>query len=87
MRIALATSKDFVHWNKHGIVGPDIFSKAACLFPEKINGKYTMLFTFEDFIVRLLLAVGLLASDKNVCTTHCSEEDVRNYHDLLIDSQ
>lgn len=47
VRIALATSKDFVHWNKHGIVGPDLFSKAACLFPEKINGKYTMLFTFE----------------------------------------
>ena len=47
VRIALATSKDFVTWNKHGIVGPDLFSKAACLFPEKINGKYTMLFTFE----------------------------------------
>ncbi len=47
VRIALATSKDFIHWNKHGIVGPDMFSKAACLFPEKINGKYTMLFTFE----------------------------------------
>jgi predicted GH43/DUF377 family glycosyl hydrolase len=47
VRIALATSKDFVHWNKHGIVGPDLFSKAACLFPEKINGKYTMLFTYE----------------------------------------
>src|SRR5438552_1309348 len=28
-------------------VHPDIFSKAACLFPEKINGKYTMFFTFE----------------------------------------
>lgn len=47
VRIALATSKDFIHWNKHGIVGPNLFSKAACLFPEKINGKYTMLFTFE----------------------------------------
>lgn len=47
VRIALATSKDFIHWNKHGVVGPDLFSKAACLFPEKINGKYTMLFTFE----------------------------------------
>ena len=47
VRVALATSKDFIHWNKHGIVGPDLFSKAACLFPEKINGKYTMLFTIE----------------------------------------
>lgn len=47
VRIALATSRDFIHWNKHGIVGPEEFSKAACLFPEKINGKYTILFTIE----------------------------------------
>jgi len=45
VRIALATSKDFKKWKKHGIVGPQhTKSKAACLFPEKINGKYTMLY-------------------------------------------
>ncbi len=46
VRIALATSSDFVTWEKHGIVGPDTSSKAALLFPEKINGKYLMLYTW-----------------------------------------
>lgn len=48
VRIALATSKDFKNWEKHGIVGPQFtYSKASCLFPEKINGKYTMLYTWK----------------------------------------
>lgn len=46
VRIALATSKDFKIWKKHGIVGPDTRSKAACLFPEKINGQYVMFYTW-----------------------------------------
>lgn len=46
--IALATSKDFKIWKKHGIVGPQYTtSKAACLFPEKINGKYTLFYTWK----------------------------------------
>jgi len=47
VRIALATSTDFKKWKKHGIVGPHhATSKAACLFPEKIDGKYAMLYTW-----------------------------------------
>jgi beta-1,2-mannobiose phosphorylase / 1,2-beta-oligomannan phosphorylase len=47
VRIALATSKDFKHWTKHGIVGPlHTTSKAAVLFPEKIGGKYVMFYTW-----------------------------------------
>lgn len=47
VRIALATSKDFKHWTKHGVVGPHhTTSKAACLFPEKIGGKYIMFYTW-----------------------------------------
>lgn len=47
VRIALATSKDFKHWKKHGIVGPrHTTSKAAVLFPEKIHGHYHMLYTW-----------------------------------------
>lgn len=48
VRVALATSKDFKKWKKHGIVGPQhTRSKAACLFPEKINGKYVMFYTWN----------------------------------------
>lgn len=47
VRIALATSKDCKSWKKHGIVGPQhTTSKAACLFPEKVNGKYIMFYTW-----------------------------------------
>jgi predicted GH43/DUF377 family glycosyl hydrolase len=47
VRIALATSTDFKNWKKHGIVGPrHTTSKAAVLFPEKINGKYIMFYTW-----------------------------------------
>jgi len=47
VRIALATSTDFKHWKKHGVVGPrHTKSKAATLFPEKIHGHYHMLYTW-----------------------------------------
>lgn len=47
VRIALATSRDFKTWKKHGIVGPaHTTSKAACLFPEKINDQYIMFYTW-----------------------------------------
>lgn len=46
VRIALATSKDFKTWKKHGIVGPATRSKAAILFPEKIQGKHVMFYTW-----------------------------------------
>jgi len=45
VRIALATSLDFKTFIKHGVVGPDVQSKAAILFPEKINGQYVMFYT------------------------------------------
>ena len=46
VRIALATSRDFRTWKKHGIVGPKTRSKAAILFPEKIQGKYVVFYTW-----------------------------------------
>ncbi len=49
VRIALATSSDLKVIEKHGIVGPKgSTSKAATLFPEKVNGKYLMLYTWES---------------------------------------
>lgn len=38
IRIALATTKDFVTVEKHGIIGPPHRSKAAAFFPEKVYG-------------------------------------------------
>lgn len=38
IRIALATTKDFISVEKRGIIGPPTNSKASALFPELVNG-------------------------------------------------
>ena len=38
IRIALATTKDFITVTKHGIIGPPTESKAAAFFPDPVNG-------------------------------------------------
>ena len=46
IRIALASTKNFIHWEKHGLLKGDfntIQNKNAMLFEGKINGKYAML--------------------------------------------
>lgn len=40
-RICLATSKNLITWERHGVM-LDEANKDASLFPEKINGKYVM---------------------------------------------
>jgi predicted GH43/DUF377 family glycosyl hydrolase len=47
VRIALATTKDFKTVTKHGIVGPNCRSKAACLLPQALDGEYVMYYTWE----------------------------------------
>jgi predicted GH43/DUF377 family glycosyl hydrolase len=42
-RIALASTEDFSHFKKHGIVGPDLNDKDCVLFPELIKGKIGLL--------------------------------------------
>ena len=42
-RIALASTTDFLHFKRYGIIGPDINDKDCVLFPEKINGKIALL--------------------------------------------
>jgi len=42
-RIALASTKDLLHFEKHGLVGPDRNDKDCVMFPERINGKIVLL--------------------------------------------
>ena len=42
-RIALASTEDFKHFEKHGLVGPDRDDKDFVLFPERVNGKIAIL--------------------------------------------
>lgn len=49
IRIALATTKDFVSVKKHGIIGPSVRSKASALFPELVNdGKVALVLTISS---------------------------------------
>ncbi|MFB3887707.1 MAG: glycosidase [Thermodesulfobacteriota bacterium] len=43
IRVSLASTKNFIQWQRHGVVLPDMENKDAVLFPEKINGRYVML--------------------------------------------
>jgi beta-1,2-mannobiose phosphorylase / 1,2-beta-oligomannan phosphorylase len=45
IRIAVASSDDLVHWQKHGLLDGDfnrIDNKNAMLFPKKVNGRYLL---------------------------------------------
>lgn len=43
-KLALATSTDLIHWEKHGVIIPWPWSKAGAIVPWKINGRYVMYF-------------------------------------------
>lgn len=43
IRVSLASTKNFIQWERHGVVLPDMENKDAVLFPEKVNGRYVML--------------------------------------------
>jgi predicted GH43/DUF377 family glycosyl hydrolase len=49
-RIALASTDDFLHFEKHGLVGPDLDDKDCVLFPERVNGKVAMLHRLDSRI-------------------------------------
>ena len=49
-RIALASTTDFSHFDKHGIVGPDLNDKDCVLFPELIRGEVALLHRVEGRI-------------------------------------
>jgi predicted GH43/DUF377 family glycosyl hydrolase len=48
VRIALATTKDFQSVKKFGVVGPDVYSKAGALFPQRIHDHYLMLWADQQ---------------------------------------
>jgi len=43
IRVSLASTRNFIQWERHGVVLPDMENKDAVLFPEKVNGRYVML--------------------------------------------
>ncbi len=43
VRVSLASTNNFIQWERHGVVLPDVENKDAVLLPEKVKGKYVML--------------------------------------------
>ncbi|MEF9425711.1 MAG: glycosidase [Candidatus Mariimomonas ferrooxydans] len=42
VRVALASTSNFINWERFGVILPDIDDKDAVLFPEKLMGKYVL---------------------------------------------
>ncbi|HKM78890.1 MAG TPA: glycosidase [Candidatus Bathyarchaeia archaeon] len=49
-RVALASTTDFSHYERYGVVGPDHDDKDAALFPQLINGKFAVVHRIEPNI-------------------------------------
>ncbi len=49
-RVCMAATKNFVTWERFGIVMPNVDDKDAALFPEKIRGRYCMFHRIPDDI-------------------------------------
>lgn len=47
-RMALASTRDFVNFEKYGLVGPDCDDKDWVIFPERIDGRMAMLHRLES---------------------------------------
>ena len=47
-RIALASTEDFTHFQRYGLVGPKRDDKDCVLFPERMNGKIALLHRLES---------------------------------------
>jgi predicted GH43/DUF377 family glycosyl hydrolase len=49
IRVCMATTKDFVTYTKHGVVGPARMTKGGWLFPRKINDSCWLALVFDGF--------------------------------------
>jgi len=48
-KLALATSKDLIHWDRRGVILPELYwSKSGAIVPRKVNGRYVMYFGDTD---------------------------------------
>ena len=78
IRIALATTKDFISVKKHGIVGPPTASKASALFPELVNnGKIGLALTISPDSTNSYVAVRYYDSIEKLLQS--SEKEWNNF--------
>ncbi len=91
-QLCLATSKDMIHWDRHGIIFPAYtgkwnvkWTKSGAIVPEKINGKYWMYFLGDarDKDTQM----GVAYSEDLVHWTEALDQPVLSSRPGLFDSQ
>ncbi len=79
IRIALATTKDFVTIEKRGIIGPSVQSKAAAFFPDFVaGGRIGLLMTINADSVNSRIAIRYYDSIDDILTSR-SDKDWGHY--------
>jgi predicted GH43/DUF377 family glycosyl hydrolase len=89
-RLCLATSKDLIHWEKHGMLFPGWnegpmpeWSKSGAIVPETINGRYVMYFGDTDIWIAFS-DDGIHWVPEKQCVMRRSQ-DPRAFDSLLIE--
>lgn len=84
VRIALASTKDFITVQKHGVIGPPIKSKASALFCEQVNnGKIGLALTISSDSTNSHVAIRYFNSMSHLLTY--SEKDWRLFLDSSLE--
>jgi predicted GH43/DUF377 family glycosyl hydrolase len=91
-QLCLATSKDLVHWERHGVIFPAYtgkwnvkWTKSGAIVPEKINGKYWMYFLGDARGKDTQMGVAF--SEDLLHWTEALDEPVLSSRPGLFDSQ
>ena len=79
-RIALASTKDLLHFEKYGLVGPDRNDKDCVIFPERIHGKIAILHRLESKIqIAYFESIDALTDSRDFWA-----EYVTHFHDYEV---
>ena len=91
-QLCLATSKDLIHWTRHGVIFPAYkgkwnthWTKSGAIVPRKINGKYWMYFMGDPADLRNQM--GVASSDDLIHWTEALDQPVMRSRPGTFDSR
>jgi predicted GH43/DUF377 family glycosyl hydrolase len=91
-QLCLATSRDLIHWTRHGVILPAYkgkwnvgWTKSGAIVPERINGKYWMYYLGVDR--DMLGKMGVASSDDLLHWVDASDRPVGDMRPRQFDSK
>jgi len=79
MRCSLASTRDFIYYQHHGIILPDFDTKDGTLFPEKIGGKYALIHRiFPDMWISFSDKINHFPKGEVLCRPRKNSWDNKN---------